>query len=106
MNYILGFRFLQLNFILKNSSEYSGVHFAGFKFILIKKEPTKPLYEISAASASSKFLLHHKTTSKLRTIYGYGRALSTFTYISGRKQHLNIGECHPIKEILYQFTSG
>ena len=54
MNYILGFA-LQLNFILKNSSVYSGVHFAGFKFILIKKEPTKPLYEISAASASSKF---------------------------------------------------
>ena len=50
MNYILGFRFLQLNFILKNSSVYSGVHLAGFKFILIKKEPTKPLYEISAAS--------------------------------------------------------
>lgn len=68
MDYILGFRFLRLNFILKNSSEYLEVHFAGLKFILIKKEPTKPLYEISATSASSKFLLHHKTTSKLRTM--------------------------------------
>ena len=68
MNYILGFRFLQLNFILKNFFVYSGFHFAGLKFILNKKEPTKPLYEISAAPASSKFLLHHKTTSKLRTM--------------------------------------
>ena len=32
MDYILGFRFLQLNFILKNSSVYLEVHFAGLKF--------------------------------------------------------------------------
>ena len=105
MNYILGFRFFQLNFILKNSSVYSGVHFAGFKFILIKKEPTKPLYEISAAFASSKFLLHHKTTSKLRTM-GMGEHYLPLHTLAVVSNTLTLANVIPIKKILYQFTSG
>ena len=105
MNYILGFRFLQLNFILKNSSVYSWVHFAGFKFIIIKKEPTKPLYEISAAFASSKFLLHHKTTSKLRTM-GMGEHYLPLHTLAVVSNTLTLANVIQIKEILYQFTSG